>query len=268
MLLPMNGRKLYYDLVGNEGDPVVCLTHSISADSGMWAEQVAALLGIGTRVLRIDMRGHGGSDPLPGDYTMEQLAEDMGAVVDALGIARFHLVSLSIGGMLAQAYALKNGARLVSLMLCATIPAAPADAAARWAPRLASVRKAGSLAPIADDTMVGRLSEAFRERHPARWRQVRDAVLGTSVEGFCGCAAALQRFDFTHSLPSLAVPTLVVCGADDKSTPPAANRQISNLIPGARYEEIASARHFPNIERPEAFNRILSGWLLARRHSA
>jgi 3-oxoadipate enol-lactonase len=80
MLLPLDGRRLYYDLAGPESGPVVGFTHSLSSDSGMWAEQVPTLLAAGFRVLRIDMRGHGGSDPVAGDYTMDQLAADVATV--------------------------------------------------------------------------------------------------------------------------------------------------------------------------------------------
>ena len=77
MLLPLQGRCLAYDLIGPEGAPVVCITHSLASDGGSWAEQVPALLQNGFRVLRLDMRGHGGSDPVAGDYTMAALADDV-----------------------------------------------------------------------------------------------------------------------------------------------------------------------------------------------
>ena len=80
MLLPFNGRNLAYDLIGPETAPVVCMTHSLASDGGMWAEQVPALLEGGFRVLRMDMRGHGGSDPVDGAYTMAGLAGDVLAV--------------------------------------------------------------------------------------------------------------------------------------------------------------------------------------------
>src|SRR5215475_9486418 len=71
MLLPLEGRRLYYDLTGPEDGPVVCMTHSLMSDSGMWSEQMPTLLQAGFRVLRLDMRGHGGSDPgAGGNYTM------------------------------------------------------------------------------------------------------------------------------------------------------------------------------------------------------
>src|SRR3979490_1940193 len=99
MLLPIAGRRLYYDLPRPEEGPVVCFTHSLSSDSGMWAEQLPSLLAAGFRVLRIDMRGHGGSDPVAGDYTMDQLAADVATVIDALGIAQLHYIGFSIRGV-------------------------------------------------------------------------------------------------------------------------------------------------------------------------
>ena len=105
MLLPLEGRNIGYDLAGPETGPVVCITHSLASDGGMWTEQVPPLLADGFRVLRIDMRGHGGSGPVAGDYTMSALAADVAAVLDALSIARVHFIGLSIGGMLGQAFA-------------------------------------------------------------------------------------------------------------------------------------------------------------------
>jgi 3-oxoadipate enol-lactonase len=265
MLLPLDGRRLYYDLTGPESSPVVCFTHSLSSDSGMWAEQVPALLAAGLRVLRIDMRGHGGSDPVAGDYTMDQLAADVAAVTEALGIAQLHYIGLSIGGMIGQAFALNHGAKLKSLMLCDTSPASAPDAKETWAPRIDAATKANSLAPLADGTMERWFTDAFKSRNPGRWRQIRNTIVGTTARGFLGCAAAIQNFDFVSRLPTLKVPTLIVCGADDLGTPPSANKRIAALVPGGRYEEIAKARHLPNVERPAVFNRTMMGWLDAHR---
>src|SRR6266403_1440363 len=106
MLLSVGGRRTYYDLTGPEAAPTICFIHSLSSDSGMWAEQMPVLLAAGFQVLRIDMRGHGGSVPVAGDYTMEELAGDVAGVLDALGLAQVHYIGLSIGGMIGQAFAI------------------------------------------------------------------------------------------------------------------------------------------------------------------
>ena len=173
MLLPFDRRRIYYDLNGPETGPVLCVTHSLSSDSGMWAEQMPALLGAGYRVLRVDMRGHGGSDPVAGDYTLDQLALDMATVVGALGIDKVHYMGLSIGGMIGQAFAIKHGPLLKSMMLCDTMPATPPGAKETWAPRVAAVKEANGLAKIADGTMERWFTDAFKGRNPSRWKQIR-----------------------------------------------------------------------------------------------
>ena len=265
MLIDLAGRSIYYDLAGPEDGPVVCFTHSLASDGGMWAEQMPALIAAGFRVLRLDMRGHGGSDPVSGDYTMAQLADDVAAALDFLGIQKVQFIGLSIGGMLGQAFAIAHGQRLISAMLCDTSPQTMAGAQEAWAPRIAAVKKANSLTPLADGTMERWFTDAFKPRNPGRWKQIHATIAGTTPAGYLGCAGAILDFDFVPKLPQVKVPTLVVCGAEDEGTPPAGNKKIAELIPGARYEEIADARHFPNVERPEVFNPILLGWLDAHR---
>jgi len=261
MLVPLQGRTIAYDLIGAETAPVVCMTHSLASDGGMWAEQVPALLSAGFRVLRIDMRGHGGSDPVDGPYTMSQLAGDVAAVLDAVGIKQAHYIGLSIGGMLGQAFAIEHGGRLRSAMWCDTLPATPPGGDQVWAEREKIVRGAGSLLPLADATVERWLTDAVRTRNPGRYKQIRDTVVGTSAAGYLGCTAAIRNFDFVAQLPSVQAPVLVVCGADDVGTPPEANRRLASLVPNGRYEQIAGARHFPNVEHPETFNRIMLDWL-------
>ncbi len=265
MLINLDGRRLYYDLNGPEDGPVVCFTHSLSSDGGMWAEQLPPLLAAGYRVLRLDMRGHGGSDPVAGDYTMEALADDVATALDALGIDKVQYIGLSIGGMLGQAFTIKHGQRLISAMFCDTAPKSPPGAAEAWGPRMDTVRQAGSLAPLADGTLERWFTDAYKPRNPGRWQQIHATVAGTTAAGYLGCAAAIMDFDFEPALPSVTVPTLVVCGADDEGTPPVGNKRIAELLPNGRYEEIANARHFPNVEHPDVFNAIMMGWLDGQR---
>ncbi len=265
MLLPLPDRAIAYDLIGSETAPVVCMTHSLASDGGMWAEQVPALLTGGFRVLRIDMRGHGGSDPTDGPYTMNLLAADVAAVLDALEMPKVHYIGLSIGGMIGQAFALEHGARLLSAMWCDTMPQTPPGSTQVWEDREKIVRDAGSLLPLADVTVERWLTDDVKINRPNRYRQIRDTVAAISPAGYLGCTAAIRNYDFVPRLPSVKIPVLVVCGADDAGTPPEANRRIASLVADGRYEQIASARHFPNVEHPDTFNHIMMDWLNARR---
>ncbi len=261
MLINLKGRRIYYDLTGPEKGPHVCFTHSLSSDGGMWAEQMPPLIQAGYRVLRLDMRGHGGSDPVAGDYTMEALADDVAAALDFLELQKVQYIGLSIGGMIGQAFALKHGHRLISAMWCDTSPQSPPNAKEAWGPRVETVKKANSLEPLADATMERWFTYAWKPSHPARWREIRSTVANTTPAGYLGCAAGIMNFDFVPKLPTVKLPVLTVCGADDQGTPPAANKKIADLVPGGRYVEIANARHFPNVEHPAVFNKIMMDWL-------
>ena len=260
MLLSLNGRRVYFDLAGPQNAPTVCFTHSLNSDSGMWAEQLVPLLGAGYRVLRLDMRGHGGSAPVAGDYTMDQLAADVKDSLDVLGIQKVHFIGLSIGGMIGQGFALAYPNRLASLCLCDTQPSTPPGSAGTWDERKATVRSKG-LAALADATMDRWFTSEFKKVNPTRWREIRDTISGTTPDGSVGCMAAIQNFDYLGRLPTIKAPTLVICGDEDEGTPPDRNKLIASKIPGGKYEGIAKAKHMPNVERPEPFNRIMMGWL-------
>ena len=261
MLLSLDNRKIYFDLAGPQNAPVVCFTHSLNSDSGMWVEQMVPLLGAGYRALRIDLRGHGGSTALPAPYTIDQLADDVVLVLDALKVDRAHFVGLSIGGMIGQSLGLRHAGRLRSLMLCDTQTQSPADAATRWGPRIEASKKAGSLEPIADETIGRWLTPAYKQAHPGRWQQIRDTIGGCTALGYEGCARAIANFNFTDRLNTVKTPTLVVCGTEDPSASPEASRKIAGLFPNGAYDEFKGAKHLPNVEQPEAFNRVLLAWL-------
>lgn len=261
MLLPLQGRKICYDLVGPESGKVVAFSHSLAADLGMWAEQVPVLAAAGYRALRIDLRGHGGSGAPPAPYTIDALADDVVTVLDGLSIARCHFVGLSIGGMIGQSLGLRHAGRVQSLMLCDTQTQSPADAATRWGPRIEAANRAGSLEPIADETIGRWLTPAYKKAHPGRWQQIRDTIGGCTPLGYEGCARAIANFNFTERLSTVKTPTLVVCGTEDPSASPEASRRIAGLFPNGSYDEFPGAKHLPNVEQPEAFNRVLLAWL-------
>lgn len=262
MFLRKDTRRIFFDLLGSDdAERTVCLSHSLTADSSMWAEQVPDLLAAGFRVLRVDMRGHGSSDTVYGDYTMEELADDVAYVITALEIGPVDFLGLSIGGMLGQSLAIRYPELLRTAIFADTLPAAVPAAEPVWIERKQVAQEAQSLAPLADGTMARWLTDAFRQRRPERWSQIYESILATDVSGFLGCVHAVRTFDFTDRLGELKTPTLILCGADDPGTPAHENRRLSEMIPGSNYVEIADCRHFPNVERPEQFNQVMIDWL-------
>jgi 3-oxoadipate enol-lactonase len=167
--------------------------------------------------------------------------------------------------MIGQTLAIEHRHRLCSLLLSGTSAVAVPGGMAMWERRFRAITEAGSVAPIADETMKRWFTDDFQIRRPLTWQQVRDTVAATSPAGYLAGAAAIIDFDVLAELGAVTTPTLVLCGDDDPGTPPAGNMQIARQVPGARYQQIADARHIPMIERSEAFNRIMLDWLSAHR---
>lgn len=260
MILSVEGRNIYYDLIGDKNAPTIYLAHPLAADSGVWAEQVPALLDAGFQVLRVDMRGHGGSQATAGNYSMEELVEDAVRVLDHLGIAKAHFCGVSIGGMISEGVAILHPERVISLILGNTRAAGPADAEKRWGPRIAEVRAEGTLTPLADSTMERWLSPRVKEANPSLWRQIRQTIASTPVDGYVGCARAIQAFSWTSRLHEIAAPALVVCGADDTGSDFGENEMIAGAVQRGEFLPIEGARHLPNAEDPALFNRLLIDW--------
>lgn len=264
MLLNAKNRRIHFDLLGPESAPLVCLGHSLSSDSGIWAEQVPPLLAAGWRVLRIDMRGHGGSEAGSGPCTVADFANDVVAVLDFLGVAKMHFAGVSVGGMIGLQLALDHADRLHSVLLSSTSSRSVPGPPGMWPERFAAIRAAGSVEPIADAAMSRWFTDAFRQRRENRWQQVWNMIANTTVDGYINGANAVIGFDVLERLPDVRMPVLVVCGDDDPGTPAEGNRRIAALIQGASYQEIANARHIPMVEHPEVFSRIMLGWLEGR----
>ena len=260
MLYWTNGRKVYFDIVGPAQAPVVYFAHSLAADSGMWADQVPDFLAAGYRVLRVDMRGHGGSDAGPGNYPMDMLVADAIEALDHLEIQKVHFCGLSIGGMIGQGLGIKHPDRIASLILCDTQSESPKDAATRWGGRSVLIQAANSMAPLAESTMARWLSAEFKSKDANLWKQIHDTVAATPPHGYIGCAAAIQNFKWTPRLSEISAPTLVICGADDPGANPEENQMIANTVQRGEFLAIEGARHLPNVEDPTRFNRIVIDW--------
>lgn len=249
--------RLYYRLEGAEENPVLVLSHSISADHGMWAPQAPDLLPY-FQLLRYDTRGHGASDAPPGEYSIERLGRDVLGLLDALGISQFAFCGLSMGGAIGQWLAAHTPERVTSLVLANT---SAQFVRSVWEDRIQQV-KAGGMAAIVDLAM-GRLfsAETLARRNPHAM-SVRRVLLATDPVGYLGCCAALRDMDLRPRLRQIKTPTLVISGDQDVSTPWAGHGEIlAREIPGARVLHLP-ATHLSNIERPRSFTAALLEFLM------
>jgi 3-oxoadipate enol-lactonase len=253
-----NGIQTRYSLTGPAGAPVVVLSHGLAADLTMWHPQIEALSRSFT-VIAYDIRGHGGSGATPGDYSLALLAHDVLALLDALDIDKAHYVGLSLGGMIGQQFGAAHGERLASLTLCATTSDAPK---ASWQARIVEARQIG-VPPLVEATVDRWVTPAFKQAHPELMAQMRAMVLGTSLDGYLGCAAAIRDMTIAEGLSRIVAPTLVIAGTADTSTPLTVLERIAGSIRGAELQTIPDAAHMPTMERPDLCNPLLERFLLA-----
>ncbi len=258
MQITANGIRMNYELTGPETAPVVTLSHSLAANLHMWDDQMPALANY--RVLRYDTRGHGGSEAPAGDYTLEQLAEDAAALLEALGIERTHFVGLSMGGMIGQTLALMRPELLRSLVLCDTSSRIPPETAPAWDERIATAREKGMEA-LVEPTIERWFSPAFCTREPDKVDAVREMIRTTPVAGYIGCCRAIQRLDLTERLSEIRLPTQIIVGEHDPGTPVAASEAIHERIAGSELVVLPDALHFSNVEQRDAFNAALADFL-------
>ncbi len=260
----LDGDRVYYRLEGAAGRPVVALSHSLGLDHTMWDPQIAALTAR-FRVLRYDLRGHGGSDATPGDYTVERLGRDALALLDRLGLDRVAWCGVSLGGMVGQWLAAHAGDRLSSLVLANTSPRI-ADPAGMEA-RRRTVLDGGTRA-IVDTAMARFFGDALVAANPPRIASARETLLATDPVGYAGCCAALRDFDGTALLPRIAARTLVVSGDADVSMPWEAHGAVlAAAIPNAAAVRLATA-HAANLVLPRTFTRTLLEFLSSEPRDA
>jgi 3-oxoadipate enol-lactonase/4-carboxymuconolactone decarboxylase len=249
----VDNTRLFYRLEGKAGRPVLILSHSIGADHGMWAQQAADLQPY-FQVLRYDTRGHGASDVTKGEYSIERLGRDVLGLADALGIAQFAFCGLSLGGATGQWLALNAGDRVSRLVLANTSP--KFGDKSFWETRKKAVLE-GGMAAIESLIVQRNFSPETAARGEVFAESIKAVVLGTDPIGYAGCCAALRDVDFREQLRQIRIPTLVIAGDHDISTPWAGHGEIlAREIPDARAIRLAAA-HLSNLERPRSFTAAL-----------
>lgn len=251
--------RLNARLDGPADGPPLLLLHALGLRLELWDAVVARLPR--HRILRLDMRGHGGSDVPPAPYAMGTLVRDAERAMDHFGLKEAVVVGLSIGGLIAQGLAVKRLDLVRGLVLSNT--AARIGIAGQWQGRIATVRD-GGLAALADATMERWFGRRWREvpQMPA----LREMLLACPVEGWMGCAAAIAGTDFYETTATLRLPLLAIAGANDGSTPADLVRETADLVPGSRFTVIRGGGHLPFVEQPDAYVAALAEFLTGIGH--
>lgn len=258
MKTTVNGIALHHEVEG-EG-PWVVLSHSLGCTLRMWDPQVRALTAAGYRVLRFDTRGHGASDVPPGPYTLNEMAEDLRALLEALGVTRPHFVGLSMGGMIGMTAALAYPDLFASLVLCDTTSRIPAEAGPVWDARIQMASTAG-MEPLVEPTLKRWFTEPFLQSARPETDAVRAMLRGTVPAGYVGCCQAIARINLTERLGAISCPVHVIVGDQDAGTPVAMSEAIQAAIPGSTLSVLAQASHLSNLEQPAAFDADLLAFL-------
>lgn len=248
--------RLHYQLEGQIDAPVLVLSNSLGTTLEMWEPQMPALLER-FRVLRYDGRGHGQSEITPGPYSIAQLAGDVVALMDYLEIGRAHFCGLSMGGMIGMWLGTHLGRRLDRLVLANT--AAKIGTPDGWNARMVRVTSEG-MAAIVPGVVDVWFTKNFQNYAQRQVGLVRDMLLASPPLGYVANCAAVRDMDQRDAIAAIAVPTLVIAGRHDMSTPPESGRFVAEKIPGARFVEL-NAAHLSNWEVAQAFTSQLVDFL-------
>jgi len=256
-LIQANGLRLYYRIDGRDDSPSLILAHSLGCDHSQWDVQ-AAQLQPHFRVIRYDIRGHGASEAPAGDYSIEMLARDALALADALGVAQFAFCGLSLGGMIGQCLAAEVPDRLTHVVLANTSSRFPDPSVMDTRRRMVLE---GGMAAALDAVMQRFFTSERLAANPPAIANIRRIVQTTNPAGYAGCCAAVRDMNQTAILESIRVPTLIIVGDRDVSTPWEGHGEVlARGIPHARVQHLPTA-HLTNIERPHSFADALLRFL-------
>jgi 3-oxoadipate enol-lactonase len=242
-----------------EGEPLLLL-HAYPLDASQWDAQVAALSGR-YRCLRPDFWGCGASPAPPSPATIDGWAATLLAELDRLGVDRFSVCGISVGGYTAFALYRVAPGRVRSLVLTNTRAAADDEPTrAGRAAQADQVRAAGVESLV--EPMVSRLLCPYCQEEAHITDPVRGRIRRCTTAGVLAAIELIGgRPDSTPMLATIAVPTMVVCGTADVIVPVAESRAMAAEIPGAVLHEVAGAAHLANLEQPLLFSTLLGDFL-------
>lgn len=254
-LIYLSDIRLNAQLSGPKGAPPVVLLHALGTHSGLW-DDLRACLPANIGILTMDLRGHGASDAPAPPYAMGAMVRDVERVMDHFALRDAVVLGVSLGGLVAQGLAIKRLDLVRGLVLSNT--AAKIGSAELWNRRCDEVARLG-LPAYADGAMERMLGRSWRD-HP-QMPILRQMLLDTPVAGWIGAARAIAGTDFYTPTAALRLPTLVIAGANDGTTPPDLVRETADLIPDADYHLMRAVGHLPMLEKPAEYGALIAAFL-------
>lgn len=261
MKATVNGIDINYELSGPDDAPAVVLHHPLATNLAGWDELTAALTPR-YRVLRFDARGHGESDAPAGPYAFETLAKDVVELMSACGIDKAAFLGLSMGGMVGQYLGLLHADRFNSLMLVSTSSRVPDEAKPIWDQRIKSVMTGGMVTQV-DGALQRWLSPRALKDDPTLVTRLSKMIELTPIDGYVGWCHAIRGLNATDRLGAIRLPTRVIVGEIDPSTPVAASQAIQGAIPGSDLVIVPGVSHMLHNEDPELFHSHVLPFLAA-----
>ncbi|MCW2684540.1 MAG: 3-oxoadipate enol-lactonase [Blastococcus sp.] len=250
----MTAVEVAHSEAGPADAPVVVLSNSLGATRAMWDPQVPALAER-FRVISYDTRGHGESPAPAGPYSVDDLVDDVVALLDRLGVERAHVAGLSLGGMTGMRLAAREPARVRRLAVLCT-SARPSSQG--FLDRAVAARSGGT-APLAPAIVSRWLTPAYAAAHPDLVARLEAMVAGADDEGYASCCEAVARLDLREDLARITAPTLVVSGADDPALQPEHQQAIAEGIADAELLSVSPAAHLANLEQALRITGALLG---------
>lgn len=248
--LPSNVRVL----ATGDGVPVVML-HCLGVDHRLWTDAIGAL-GTGYRVFTYDLPGHGASATPAARYSIDDLADQLATIFEAQALSRAHVVGMSLGGCVAQAFAGRYPERVAKLVLADTTPLYPPALQDKWVER-ASIARSQGVGPLIAEKLTIWFTPDFAAAEGPQVRYVRDTLTACDGEGYALACEALGAADLRDTVRRIRAPTLITLGDGDLPPFHDAARWMNEAIPGSRVHLIEDARHAAPLQQSAAFAALL-----------
>ena len=257
--IELDGVTLRYELSG-KGDRTLVLVHEMGGSLESWDEIVPRFAG-SSRVLRYDTRGAGMSQKVRGELSLDTMAGDIAALLDALGVAgKVALAGIAVGGAIALHFAARYPGRTSAVVVGSPATGISADRRAAALERLTRI-ETGGMASVVDDAMLNGYAPELRD-NSGRFERFRPRWLGNDPGSYATIWRMLANADMQDELGRLRCPVLVIGGSLDRVRPPPFAQAVAKTIPGARYIEVRTG-HYMAVQTPDLISDRIDEFLRA-----